>query len=68
MADPTPTRTETVTANIAAVESKYCPESYLRIITQCIKDISISIATLVDNGMVERVEAPELDDFVNALK
>jgi hypothetical protein len=53
MADPTPTRTETVTANIAAVEAKYGPESYLRIITQCIKDISISIATLVDNGTSE---------------
>ena len=46
----TPTREETVTANITAVESKYGPESYLRIITQCAKDISVSLAMLVDNG------------------
>ena len=46
----TPTREETVTANIAAVESKYGPESYNRIITQCVKDISVSLAMLVDAG------------------
>jgi hypothetical protein len=46
----TPTREETVTANIEAVESKYGSESYLRIITQCAKDISVSLAMLVDNG------------------
>ena len=50
MADETPTRVETVTANIEAVEGKYGPESYLRIITQCAKDISVSLATLVDAG------------------
>ena len=53
MADETPTRQETVTANIAAVESKYGPESYNRIITQCVKDISVSLAMLVDAGTTE---------------
>jgi hypothetical protein len=43
----TPTREETVTANIAAVEAKYGPESYLRIITQCAKEIALSTAMLV---------------------
>jgi hypothetical protein len=50
MADETPTREDVVTANITAVESKYGAESYLRIITQCAKDISVSLAMLVDNG------------------
>ena len=49
----TPTREETVTANIEAVENKYGVESYLRIITQCAKDISVSLAMLVDAGTTE---------------
>ena len=50
MSDPTPTRQETVEANIEAIENKYGPESYWRVVTQCVKDISVSLAMLVDNG------------------
>ena len=50
MADPTPTRTETVTANIAAVEGKYGPEGFKQIVIQLLKDIDISLAALVDAG------------------
>lgn len=46
----TPTRTETVTANIAAVIAKHGVEAYNQIISQCIQDISVSLAMLVDSG------------------
>ena len=49
MAD-TPTRQDTVEANILAIETKYGPESTEQINTQCLKDISVSLAMLVDNG------------------
>lgn len=44
------TRVEVVTENIEAIEEKHGPEAYNQIMTQCLKDISISIATLVDNA------------------
>ena len=44
----TPTREETVTANIEAVEATYGEENFLRVIAACVKDISVSIAMLVD--------------------
>ena len=49
MADEaTPTRTETVTANIAAVTGKNGDDALLKIIAQCAQDISLSLAALVD--------------------
>ena len=51
MADAnTATRVETVTANIAAAVAKYGDEAYNRIMTTCLKDISVSLAMLVDGG------------------
>lgn len=50
MADPTPTRTDTVEANIKAVEEQYGPLEYGRVWTQLLKDISISLAMLVDGS------------------
>ena len=50
MADPVPTRTEVVTANIAAVKAKYGDDAAQKIIAQCAEDISISLAALVDAG------------------
>ena len=50
MADPTPTRQETVEANITAIITKHGEEATERINTQCLKDISISLAMLVDAG------------------
>lgn len=50
MADNDKTRTEIVTENIETVENTYGPEEYLRIITTCAKDISVSLAMLVDAG------------------
>ena len=47
--ETTPTRSETVAANIAAVEGKYGPEAWDQIATVCLKDISVSLAMLVDN-------------------
>ena len=48
MADAT--RQDTVEANIAAVEKKYGTEAWPQIQTQILKDISISLAMLVDNS------------------
>jgi len=50
MADPTPTRQETVEANIAAVLTEYTKDANLKMISQCVQDISISLAMLVDNS------------------
>lgn len=50
MSDPVPTREDTVKANIAAVLSAYNEDAILRIISQCVQDISISLALLVDAG------------------
>ena len=49
MADPTPTREETVKANIAAVLDTYTEDAVLRMIATCVQDISVSLAMLVDN-------------------
>lgn len=49
MSDETATRQETVEANITAVESTYGAENYMKVISTCIKDISVSLAMLVDN-------------------
>ena len=46
----TATRLETVTENIAAIEDKYGVEAKQTMIWACIKDISISLAMLVDAG------------------
>lgn len=46
----TESRVDVVTGNITAVETQRGPEEYLQIITQCAKDISISLAMLVDAG------------------
>ena len=48
--ETTPTRSETVAANILAVETKYGPEAWDQINAQCLKDISVSLAMLVDAG------------------
>jgi hypothetical protein len=51
MADEnTATRVEIVTANIAAAVNMYGDEAYNRIMTTCLKDISVSLAMLVDGG------------------
>ena len=49
MSDPTPTRQETVEGNIANILSVYTEDAVLRMICQCVQDISISLAMLVDN-------------------
>lgn len=49
MSDPTPTRQDVVEANIAAVLSAYGKDGNLKMIAQCVQDISISLAMLVDN-------------------
>jgi len=48
MSDPAPSRQDTVEANIASVLSEYTEDAVLRMICQCVKDISISLAMLVD--------------------
>jgi len=49
MADD-PTRVETVQAHIEAVEEKHGPEAWNQITAVCLKDISESLAMLVDAG------------------
>ena len=44
------TRVETVEENIEAVEEKYGPEGWNHIFATCLKDISTSLAMLVDAG------------------
>ena len=50
MADPTPTRQETVEANLEAVIARWGEDATEKINTQCLKDINISLALLVDGG------------------
>ena len=50
MSDETKTRVETVTENIEAIEEKYGVEAKQTMIWACVKDISISLAMLVDAG------------------
>lgn len=47
------TRVETVTANIQAVIDQRGPEAYNQIMCQCLQDISVSLAMLVDAGSAE---------------
>lgn len=49
----TATRQDTVEANIEAIEAKYGEDAYWKIITACAKDISVSLAMLVDAGTTE---------------
>ena len=49
MSDPTPTRQDTVEANIDAIIARWGDEATLKIIAQCVQDISISLAMLVDS-------------------
>ena len=53
MSDPTPTRQETVEANIDAVIDKYGAENWIQLLAVCLQDISISLALLVDAGTTE---------------
>lgn len=48
MSDPAPTRQSVVEASIEAVIEKYGNEAHMQIISQCIQDISVSLALLVD--------------------
>jgi len=50
MADNDATRTETVTANYEAVVTKYGDENWIKILAVTLKDISVSLAMLVDAG------------------
>ena len=50
MSDPTPTREQTVTANIEAIVAKYGDDALDKINSQCLQDISLSLAMLVDNS------------------
>jgi len=50
MADSEQTRVQEVEANIEAVENTYGEENFGRVIAACVKDISVSIAMLVDAG------------------
>ena len=49
MSDPTPTREDTVEANLAATIKKYGDEAWPQIIATLLTDISVSLAMLVDN-------------------
>ena len=50
MADPTPTREETVEANVATAIETYGEGAWKQIVLQIVKDINISLAELVDNS------------------
>lgn len=50
MSDPTPTRQETVEANIEAIVARWGEDATEKINTQCLQDISISLALLVDSS------------------
>jgi len=50
MSDPAPTRQETVEENIENVLQAYGKDACLRMICECVKDISVSLAMLVDGS------------------
>ena len=50
MADPTPTRQDTVEANIADLLGTYGEDAFKRLVVGMLKDISISLAMLVDGN------------------
>lgn len=43
------TREEVITENIENTEAKYGPDGFMWMAVQCLKDISISLAMLVDD-------------------
>ena len=49
MADDTPTREETVKANMATVISTYTKDAFQQRMLGMIEDINVSLAMLVDN-------------------
>ena len=53
MADETKTRSEEVAENIAEIIEKYGTFNCTQMQTQCLMDISISLAALVDAGSNE---------------
>jgi len=50
MADPTPTREETVKANLADTIALYNKDAHNKIVETLLTDIDISLALLVDAG------------------
>ena len=48
--ETTPTRQETVAANLQAVIDKYGEENTDRVVIALLKDINVSLAMLVDAG------------------
>ena len=50
MSEETPTRQQTVEANIEAAIAKYGEENALPLIVTMLQDISVSLALLVDAG------------------
>lgn len=50
MSDPTPTRQETVEANLADTIALYNKDAHNKIIETLLTDIDISLAMLVDNS------------------
>lgn len=53
MSDPAPTRQQTVEANIAALYSTYGEDAFKRLVVGILKDISVSLAMLVDAGTTQ---------------
>ena len=49
MSDPAPTRQATVEANIATLLGTYGEDAFKRLVVGILKDISVSLAMLVDN-------------------
>lgn len=60
--ESTPTRQETVEANIAAVIAQYGPDGFRQLVTAMLKDISISLAMLVDGSPEETTAAETTGD------
>ena len=50
MSDPETTREEDVTAHIQATEGKWGEENWQKVMITCLKDISISLAKMLDNS------------------
>ena len=50
MSDPAPTRQQTVEANITTLISTYGEDAFKRLVVGILKDISVSLAMLVDNN------------------
>ena len=49
MGDPAPTRQQTVEANITNLIGTYGEDAFKRLVVGILKDISVSLAMLVDN-------------------